>query len=156
VANVYGFNNCTLWERVKVLFDEYAVMSFMFEYQPTNMVGEMVSSMGSALAPQGLIGYTRHYEDLNTYDITGFDEPKEMACPSFKMFDPKQTYKTFRDNRALARSQNAAWKSTSANQQLSNGLPQASFCFKCSVGDAGRYPAYVKVSWMVMVRGQKY
>lgn len=131
-------------------------MSFMFEYQPTNMIGEMQSSMGQQPAPAGQIGYTRHYEDLNTYDITGFSEEKEVSCPSFTMFDPKETHKVFRDNRQLARSQNAAWKNTGANAQLSNGLPQASFCFKCALGDAGRYPAYMKVSWMVMVRGQKY
>ena len=128
-------------------------MSFKFEYVPTNMIAEVSSPMGGIPGAMGYIGYTRVFEDLNSYNTMNYSDQQEVACPTFQCFDPKQKYTVYRDNRALARSQNASWKDTETVATSPNGLPKASLTFRCSITDASRFPAYIKATWMVLVRG---
>lgn len=41
ISNVIGFNSAPLWDKIKRVFEEYAIKGFRLEWIPTNMVGSI-------------------------------------------------------------------------------------------------------------------
>lgn len=82
-----------------------------------------------------------------------------MALETFKSYDPKRPIKLYRNNKPLARQQQAKWTDPgfSATTELAD-LPKASVGLRITHGPsvAGTTLGYLKVSWYLKFRGQAY
>lgn len=68
VANVKGVNNPPLFTRCARLFEEYAVKGFSLEWSPNSVI----PTDGGATGVVNVLGVGYVFQDLNTYNISGY------------------------------------------------------------------------------------
>ena len=67
---------------------------------PTNIRGSR-DSEGQYKA--NALGSVLMWDDIDTYDTTGYSEAQIVALDSFKLFDPTRTWKQYRSCKKIAK-----------------------------------------------------
>lgn len=70
VSGVKGVNTPALYARCARLFEEYAVKGFSLEWSPNSII----PTDGGASGIVNILGVAYIYQDLNTYDTSGYSQ----------------------------------------------------------------------------------
>ena len=156
IANVFGINTSPSWSGFASSFDEYAVTGFRLEFIPGSVTGT-----GQQLAPgnnpvaSAAISPCQVFEDLNSYNISGWNTTQVLKSGTLIMVNPNESWSMIRNNRPISKSQNVSWKSTSLSTTASNGNPQCSVNFRCNLSNPVRDMGVLKCTWFITFRGLK-
>lgn len=100
------------------------------------------------------------FDDVDTYDTSGYDTNKITALETFKMYDCKKPIKIYRNNRPLAAAKNYKWRDTNETQTLSTDIPKSSINLRIQtqgfgnvVGQESVTIGYLKYTYYVTFKG---
>lgn len=127
VSNVYGINSADRWAQVKRNYEQYSVTGLAIEYFRVGADGLRPSSTTADMS--GTVNYLWKYEDVDTYDVSGYNEQQIVALETFKACSPKH-YKVYRNNKPLAQQMKAEWQDCNQSETTANGLPKASIALR--------------------------
>lgn len=121
---VLGVNSTNRFNQVKKNYEEYKTTGFQLKFYPTNITGQV--SPDDNLRVGGCIQTIFAFDDVDTYDTSGYNTNQITALETFKMYDTKKPVVIYRNNRPLAAAKNYKWRDTNESTTLPNDLPKSS------------------------------
>lgn len=106
VSDVIGINSPPRWAQVKRNYEQYAVTGFSMRFYPANVTGTVDGTTGS---PGGSIRVLWTFEDVDTYDTSGYNDAQIVALDTFRMNNTRRGVSVYRSNRPLARQMQIKW-----------------------------------------------
>lgn len=120
---------------------------------PTNIVGTVDPASNNHIG--GMVQRVWYFDDINTYNTSGINDNVLIENETLRMRSPSRQFTVYRNNKPLAKSQQAKWIDTQASTSVANGNPLASMNVRITYQgfETGAIVGYFKLCWYVTMRG---